>query len=258
MADLVRRHPSVRFTGPAAIDFEYPAVLASLRRMPDGVRLWGLSHHLYVDRRGAPENRQGRFAALEKFALARAIARFCPDCDERLIVSEVNWPLLGTGVYSPVGSPYVSPGERRNDPSVSEDDYADFMVRYLLIALCSGLVERVVWWQLAAHGYGLIDDRGDSGWRRRPAFHAMRAFVTTMEDATFTGLSPTVGEAGMHVLMFESEAGAPFCVAYREQGHALFTPPFRPSRAFDATGAPVPVTPEGSVPVTPRPVYVFS
>jgi tRNA A-37 threonylcarbamoyl transferase component Bud32 len=178
-------YPELTLTGPAVIDFEYPCVMAALDCLPAGFSFGALSHHLYVDRRGAPENRQGRFAALEKFALGRAIARVHRHCCDRLIVSEVNWPLRGTGVYSPVGSPYVSAEPRRNDPSVSEDEYADYMIRYLLIALCSGMVERVFWWRLVAYGFGLVDDSNETQWRERPAFKMLKVLLEWVGKTTY-------------------------------------------------------------------------
>ena len=246
LATLARRHPALAFTGPAGIDFEYPFVLAALRHVPAGVRFAALSHHLYVDRRGAPENRQGRFSTLEKLALGRAIAASSPACAERFIVSEVNWPLAGTGVYSPVGSPYESPGERTNDPSVSESTYAEYMVRYLAMALCSGLADEVVWWRLAAHGYGLIDDRAPGGdWRERDAFAALRVFLDAVAGATFRRRVPP-GEWGgvqaaptVHVLAFQRASGGSLLLAWSHPSSAFFRPPARVTEAYDIVGDPV-------------------
>jgi len=203
VAELTAARPELRLTGPAVIDFEYPFVLAALRSLPPGLRFAALSHHLYVDRRGAPEIRQGPFAALEKFALARAIARRSGVCDDRVVVSEVNWPLRGTGVYSPVGSPYESPGPRFNDPSVDEDTYAAFMIRYIAIALCSGMVDRVYWWRLAARGYGLMDDADPRRLAPRPAYAALRALMRSVGDAVFIERRP--GAEGVHHLLFERD-----------------------------------------------------
>ncbi len=186
--EAARGHPGLRFMGPAAIDFEYHHVAAALRHLPAGFRFDALAHHLYVDRRGGPENFQGRFSALEKFALARALARASGACADRLIVSETNWPLLDGGVYSPTGSPYLYPGQILDSPpSATETDYANYMIRYLLIALCSGLVERVYWWRLVAQGFGLVDDRDPAAWRPRPAYHALQQFLRTVGESTFTG-----------------------------------------------------------------------
>jgi hypothetical protein len=237
-ATLAARYPHVAFMGPAVIDFEYTYVADALRNLPPNFRFAALSHHLYVDRRGAPENRQCGFGTLEKAALARALADVSGGCGNRLIVSEVNWPLLGTGVFSPVGAPYVYPGARFNDPSVSEADYADYMLRYLLIVLCSGLVERVFWWRLVARGFGLVDDRDPDAWRERPGYAALRDFLAEVGAARFVGrdgFGPSPKDAG-YAYRFVREDGRALRVAY-------------------ATGEPLQL-PGTDVRLTGRPVYV--
>lgn len=256
-ADLRRAFPGVSWIGPAAIDFEYPFVLSALRAVPAGLHFAALSHHLYVDRRGAPENRQGFFGAVEKFALARAIAGWSPACDNRLIVSEVNWPILGTGVYSPVNSPYESPGPRYGDPSVSEDVYANYMLRYLCLALCSGLVERVYWWRLAARGFGLVDDTNPSAWRARPAYHMLSTFLRQVGHSRFVRAQMPEGARhggdprGRYAFCFERETGGGVTLAYaHETVEALGDG--RTHGVCDAFGRPV----AGPVTLTGRPVYL--
>lgn len=203
VVELQKQYPEIIFTGPACIDFEYHYVLSALEGAPDGLRYGALSHHLYVDRRGAPENFQGKFSTLEKCALLRAIAKVMPQCDDRVVISEVNWPLEGTGVWSPVTATYNDPDTPEHPLSVSEFDYGVFMLRYLVIAVCSGFVEQVYWWRLVAHGFGLVDERaGDGrkkrggfsilvderspeGWRERPAFAMLRTFLKELGEATF-------------------------------------------------------------------------
>ncbi len=211
IARLAPRYPAVRWMGPAGIDFEYPKVLSALSAMPEGFRFHALSHHLYVDRRGAPENPQAVFATIEKLALARAMARASQRCEDRLIVSEVNWPLLDTGVYSPVGSPYTHPGQALGAPNVSEDVYARYMIRYLLQAACSGLVERVYWWRLAAHGFGLVDERA-TPWRPRPAYRAWGRLLELLGDAVFERNAST-GE-GAYLHLFRRPDGERMAVGY--------------------------------------------
>jgi hypothetical protein len=177
-----KRLPMVRFGGPAMIDFEYAYIPAALDHLPPGMRFDVLSHHLYVDRRGAPENPQGKYALLEKLALARAIGKAHRKCGDGLIITEFNWPLAGTGIHSPVGAPYVSPGVRHNDPSVTEEEAAAYLIRYVLIAIGSGLAERVFWWSLVAHGFGLIDDLSPE-WRERPAYLALKVFLAQTRGA---------------------------------------------------------------------------
>ncbi len=264
--------PHLKFTGPAVIDFDLPHVMAALNAVPEPLRFDALSHHLYVDRRGAPENRQGPFSALDKFALTRAIARQAKRCDDRLIVSEVNWPLRGTGVWSPVGSPYESPWPRHNDPSVSEDDYADFMLRYLVLALCSGMVERVYWWRLVARGFGLVDDTDAAQWRERPAYRMLKTFLDLAGDTVFireesrpVDAEPARATAAARrqdppiarTLTFRKPDGRTVDMLYTTGASANGPLPAHAERVLDAFGNEQnPVGDGSALRLTGRPVYV--
>lgn len=255
VAAIADMYPDVKFMGPAVIDFEYPFVLAALGDIPEKLHLSALSHHLYVDRRGAPENRQGFFSALEKFALARAIARCSPQCDDSLVVSEVNWPLKGTGVYSPVNSPYESPGPRFNDPGVSEDEYADYMLRYIVMAVCSGIVDRVFWWRLVARGYGLVDDTDSAHWRKRPAYLAMKYFLETLGESRFMDKLPADRE-GVHLFVFVRPDGSRVCFAYSSAGEVNFKLPFEYSHLVGVIGEKL-TGDSGAINFSGRPLYAF-
>jgi hypothetical protein len=163
-----------KLAGPAVIDFEFHLYPVTLPRLPfDAV-----TSLLYVDRMGAPENGQFGWTATMKLALLKAAidttAR--PGAGRGLWITEVNWPLAGTGAFSPASG----------KPNVSEDKQADFLVRYYVLCLASGLAERVYWWQLVAPGYGLVDNR-ESPWRRRPAFRAFAALRARLEGSVFEG-----------------------------------------------------------------------
>lgn len=185
VVELKNQHPTINVCGPACIDFEYHYVIAALAKTPKGLDYNALSHHLYVDRRGAPENSQGGYGIVEKAALLKAIAVQSDRCDARVIVSEVNWPLAGTGVWSPVARPYPIPGQLGNKTNVSEEQYGCYMLRYLVLTLCSGFVDQVYWWRLVAHGYGLIDERSSNGWRERVGFKMLEFFLALLGNATF-------------------------------------------------------------------------
>ncbi|MEX0943164.1 MAG: lipopolysaccharide kinase InaA family protein [Pseudomonadales bacterium] len=184
LRELAVRWPNVKLMGPSAIDFEYPFLFPALKEWPSGVPLSALSHHLYVDRRGAPENPQNLFNSIEKFALARAIASWAPACADKVVISEVNWPIEKTGVYSPIALPYLRDEDVALVPGVSEQTYGDYMLRYLCLALGSGFIDRVYWWRLVSRGFGLIDDTNPDAWRRRPAFVALRTFLSVLGDST--------------------------------------------------------------------------
>jgi hypothetical protein len=170
-------------------------------------------------------------------------------------VSEVNWPLEGQGVYSPVGSPYVAPGVRKNDPSISEDQYADFMLRYLCIAIASGFVERVYWWRLAARGFGLVDDSGLE-WRRRPAFEMLSTLLRKVSSAGCRVSSDRKGgrQQDLRRFRFESDGNTDFELAYSVDREFDAAAAFSDARFEDALGNPVDA--EGFK-IGGRPVYVF-
>ncbi len=202
---LAAAWPGIEFVGPATIDFEYPFTIAALQEWPDSIAPTSLSLHLYVDRRGAPENPQTGFNSIDKFVLARAISESSDKCSGRVVISEVNWPIDGTGNYSPIAPPFATADTKVGE---DEDTYASYMIRYLLLALCSGAVERVYWWRLVAQGYGLIDDADGSAWRKRPGFEAFSHLISRLGDATFVSAQLPVqkGERhGVYAMRFERE-----------------------------------------------------
>lgn len=259
------RYRDVSFLGPSTIDFEWDFFAAALRMLPAFPGpLAGVSAELYVDRRGAPENKQGRFDALGKLALLRAFAMGCPNVEDHLVVTEFNWPLAGTGEWSPVGSPYVSPGPRGpGDPSVPEEDAAAFTVRYLLLGLCSGLADEMVVWSLAAHGFGLVDPgtapEPSSAWRERPAFLALRQLFAALRHGNFTD-APQRGDGpdGAWLLRFLDRDGRRLAVAWTTAPRDADAPTpallgFEPREARDLYGAPV----LPFHPISGRPVYYY-
>lgn len=160
----------VKLVGPAVIDFEfhlYPPVL-------DVIPFDRVSSLLYVDRVGAPEKKQFGWDTSRKLALLKAVVDGSTRRKHNLWITEVNWPLKGTGKYSPASG----------KPNVSEEEQADFLVRYYILCVTSGFVERIYWWQLVAPGYGLVDSR-DNEWRKRPGFYAMKTMVTYLKESAF-------------------------------------------------------------------------
>ena len=258
LADLQARFPSVRFAGPAAIDFEYPFVVCALRDWPAQAPLAALSHHLYVDRRGAPENCQAGFCSWDKFTILRAIARSSGRCADRVIVSEVNWALAGTGVYSPVGAPYELPGTAPGGDGVTEEEYGDYMLRYLCLAVGSGMVDRVYWWRLRSHGFGLVDDRDGEAWRSRPAYAILQRFLALLGESTFVGAEvppyhATLKRQGRYRLAFRRLDGEVVVITYAH-GPELPLPASESfGRAEDVFGRTLERAPQQ---LTGRPIYL--
>ena len=158
-----REFPGVKLLGGAVIDFELQEHSGALRnRFP--FRYDGYAAQLYVDRRGAPENRQFGFDLGGKIDLLARLAgrggKVSSPGRPAVWITEVNWPLRNTGRHAP----------SLDDCRVGESEQLVFLVRYFLLALASGSVSACYWHQLVAPGYGLIDNRGGAV-RKRPAFH---------------------------------------------------------------------------------------
>lgn len=179
-ADALRRaRPDVEILGPAVIDFEPHVTAAAVNLRRPGLRFDAVSSLLYVDRRGAPENTQGGFDSVGKVALIRAIADTGRRSASRAWITEVNWPLR-EGPHSPAG----------RSVAVDEESQADYLARYYLLTLGTGLVERVFWWQMIARGYGLVCPGPAGALRRRPAFRALATLRRLLDGATFLGPLP--------------------------------------------------------------------
>jgi lipopolysaccharide kinase (Kdo/WaaP) family protein len=186
--EILRRQGDVLILGPAVIDFELHVSAAVLNLKRPGLRFDAVSSLLYVDRRGAPENRQAGFDTVAKVVLARAIADTARNAAGRVWITEVNWP-LAEGPYSPAGRAVA----------VDEETQADYLARYYLLTLGTGLVERVFWWQLIAKGYGLMDPEDPRRPRRRPSFHALKTLVRELDGTTLERVLPAPEPARLYL-----------------------------------------------------------
>lgn len=203
LVSMKERYPNLKILGPNCIDFEPHYPIAALKNLPKGLRFNALSHLLYVDRRGAPENKQGCFGIVEKAALLNAVASHSGSCESKLVISEVNWPLANTREWSPVAATYSPPDSAASHLHVTEEQYGYFMVRYLALTICSGLVERVYWWRLVSHGFGLVDELAEGGWRKRAGYYMLKTFLLELGNATFVEKIATPKE--VYALRFERE-----------------------------------------------------
>jgi hypothetical protein len=171
----LREFPHIELIGSGVIDFEYHFTAHTLFNfkptMYDGV-----ASLLYVDRRGAPENTQMGFNLLDKIALLSTMIWLSPKSKNRLYITETNWPISNTAPYAPTSE----------HECVNEESYANFLVRYYLLAFASQQVDAVMWHQLVAPGYGLIDNR--EGLRKRTAFYAFKTLIGFLKGSQFLRL----------------------------------------------------------------------
>ncbi len=220
-AEILRRHSGVEILGPAVIDFEYHVTAAILNLRNAGLHFDILSSLLYVDRRGAPENHQLGFDTVGKVNLLRAIAETARNCGPRAWVTEVNWPLW-EGPHSPAG----------RTVSVSPESQANYLARYYLLALTSGAVERVYWWQLVARGYGLVTPQAEAGGDRlelvrRPGFRALATLARELRRSRF--IRPLPSPQGARLFLFRREDGSD-CIAAWSTGNRLRVTLPKPAR----------------------------
>jgi hypothetical protein len=235
-------YPRVRLLGPAVIDFELYATAALLNmRWRTGLRLDGVASLLYVDRRGAPENTQLGLDTVGKVTLLKAIADTARNSTPGSWITEVNWPLW-EGPHSPAG----------RTVSVDEETQADYLVRYYLLALCSGLVERVYWWQLVARGYGLVAPQEGGSLRRRPAFDALACLARSLRGATFTGALPAPRDGRLYD--FLAADGHRVVVGWSTTPGVRAELPAEPEAAWGRNGAEL-ATPGPTVELTGSPSY---
>lgn len=189
--DLKRsRFPEVVLLGSSVIDFEYYFTIRTLFNFHK-VSYDECSSLLYVDRRGAPENTQMGLDLLKKLHLLQTLLRLSPKTGNDIVITETNWPITQTHPYAPTSE----------KECVTLQQQADYLVRYYLLALSSGVVKNVYWHQLIAPGYGLIDNRGDR-LIKYPAFEAMKTMLHVLQGSTFLSL---IKEGDVYRVSFMSQ-----------------------------------------------------
>ena len=171
----IEKYPNLKLLGSAVIDFEYHYTAHTLFNMFD-YKYDGVSALLYVDRRGAPENTQLGFTLSDKIALLSTMTWLSRKVDQELHLTETNWPISNTAPYAPTS-------ERE---CVDLESYADFLLRYYLLAFASQQINSVSWHQLIAPGYGLIDNR--DGIKKYPAYQTYKFMIQKLKQAQFLRL----------------------------------------------------------------------
>lgn len=226
-----------RIVGPAVIDFEfhlYPAVL-------DELSYDKVSSLLYVDRMGAPERKQFGWDTSRKIALLKAVVDGCSERAQDVWITEVNWPLKGAGKYSPASG----------RPNVSETEQADYLVRYYILCVASGFVERVYWWQLVAPGFGLVDSRGKE-WRRRPSFSSMKTMVAHLRGSTFL---KKISHPQAEIFSF-SKQGEDFAICWTKNSPVKYGFSRKILKVHSRNGKEIPCL-RNQVEIDQSPKYVF-
>lgn len=159
------KYPNILLCGSSIIDFEYHLTIRTLFNKTS-VYFDKIASLLYVDRRGAPQNKQyGLFDLKNKINFLKTIVTSSKQCGNEIYITETNYPLIDTVPYSPIGG-----------GGFTEDDYTQYMLDYFAIAKKTKHISRIYWHQLIAPGYGLVDNR-HSKIRKMPAFYAFKQML---------------------------------------------------------------------------------
>ncbi|MFC1479049.1 hypothetical protein ACFL6F_00480 [Planctomycetota bacterium] len=236
-ADL--KKDDVDFIGPSTIDFELNYMDMILSKIPKD-RFRVVNSLLYVDRRGMPENRQWpSFDLPNKIRAVRAIADRGGFENAPLWITETNWPIEGTGYYCPAGKAV----------RVNEQEYADFLSRYFLLAYATGIPERIFWWELCARGYGLVDP-SEGGFRKRDGYFA---FKTVSSLIPGYANSNCMKKKGLYITEFKKSGSSMFGVWHTRKTSSvkLYDPP---DSVTSYTGEKVQYT--GSLEVSASPLFI--
>lgn len=175
-----QKYPQLVLLGSPVIDFEYYFTIRTLFNFHH-LSFDQLSSLLYVDRRGAPENTQAGLNLINKLHLLQSIARLSPKTTTDIVITETNWPIKDTHSYAPTSG----------SECVNLKDHANYLVRYYILTLASGVVKNVYWHQLIAPGYGLIDNR--DGLLKYPAYYAFKTMLSVLKHARFIELKQDNG-----------------------------------------------------------------
>ncbi len=160
-------YPQIQLLGPSVIDFEYYYnARAMFNFYPlDYDRVSAL---LYVDRRGAPDNRQYLFFnTRNKIRLLFSLSNLSAKVKHKnLYLTEANWPIKNTAPYSPTSE----------KECVNLEQYCEYMSDYIQTAMQTGMVSRIYWHQLIAPGYGLVDNR-ETELKKYPQFEVFKQLL---------------------------------------------------------------------------------
>ncbi|OCL85819.1 YrbL family protein [Arcobacter porcinus] len=161
------KFPNIKLLGPSVIDFEYYYNARAMFNMKK-IKYDITSALLYVDRRGAPQNKQyGIFDLKNKIDMLFSLVKLSPKTlSDDIYITETNWPIKNTAPYAPTSE----------KECVSCEDYTKYMLDYFKIAKDSKKIKRVYWHQLIAPGYGLVDNRNGKI-EKYPQFYALKELL---------------------------------------------------------------------------------
>ncbi len=238
--EVKKSFPGIKFFGPSVIDFEYICTMGVLNHPERKPKFDVVNALLYVDRQGAPENKHVGFDLYHKTLLMRAIINSVYGEETPFWITETNWPLMAKSEYVPTSL----------KESVDEETYSDYLVRYYILSLTSG-AERVYWWQLVAHGYGIIDDI-EKEWRRRPAWYSLKTMIEVLGSFRLINRKK---EKSIYSFTFENSRGKLVTVAWSMKKKRRLIIDFDVEDIISRDGEIIPSS--DSIFLTSSPIYII-
>ena len=181
------KFPKIKLLGSSIIDFDIPFYARSIFHFRS-IYYDGIATQLYVDRRGNPEKKQFGFDTLSKIKTYAALAQASTKTSNRLYITEVNWALKNMGIWAPAKN-YLT----------EESFQSRYLVRYFLLMLASGKVEKCYWHQLVAPGYGLINNL-DGQIFKRDAYYCYKYLIEILNGGIIKKL---IREKNLYCLVVE-------------------------------------------------------
>lgn len=237
---VAQNFDGVKLLAPSVIDFEWfflNAILKKIKKNPP----FAVSHLLHTDTRIKPEYGSCEFNIWKKVCFLKSIMEVHLSPSTPLWITEVNWPLKGYGEYAPAGG----------KAQVDEEEYANYIIRYFILTLCTGYVERIYWFQLVAAGYGLVDSL--SGLRRRPAFYAFKTFVKNIGESQFI---KNLSQDDIYKFVFKISDDLFVMVCWTKEGQKIMSLPEGCYQVILRDGDVLNVQ-QKDINITESPVYIY-
>ncbi len=228
----------VKLGGSSVIDFEWMYANAILH----GIKPDFVSHNLYVDVRGKPEDGVMGFDTAGKVYFLRAMTNVSAGDKTPLWLTEVNWPLQNQEGFAPAAGPVC----------VSEETYAKYMARYMILCASTGYVEQIFWWQLIARGYGLVDDM-EKTWRKRPAYYALKTLNEQLNGCVF---QKNISHGDEYRLLFVKEGEEKVLVSWVKEAEKTVPAPEGSAFMVTLSGEKILLNELRMINLTESPVFV--
>lgn len=271
IASKLAKKYDVEILGPNISDFAPYFLITILRLLhKDRIHFDMITDNLFVDRAGQPEEYDKHILGeqfknlfkmnlLKKAQVINKIARIYK-C-EYPICTYTYWTLDTEG--------------RKRRRYVSEEKYADYLVRYHLLIAGSGLLNRVYWGQMAGYYKGIIKEDvkfrcyppsvyqklenlgNPNNYEIRPGFYAYKFLIQTISNGNFKIVIPT--PSSTFIYEFEKDGKQIFAVwtmdSITDNLSKYLKIDFRDYNIFDREGKQKEVS--GNIIITESPYYII-